>query len=152
MCCLMLLEPFISKTKRSLVRHSLIYVTAVFIIYLHFDYPQVIAPWMNVARLPYFFIVAICVAIAIRFSPGRRKLEFETTAMDYLVVLIVLSTLVYSAVQTDGIEISVFVVKVVVVLYACELMFVEKRARWNVLTVSSLLAAGIIGFRGIFQL
>jgi len=36
-----------------------------------------------------------------------------------------------------------------VLWYACELLVIEKRERWNVLTVSALAAAGILSVKGL---
>jgi len=63
--------------------------------------------------------------------------------------IIVLITVVYSYFELHNDSIAFFVAKLVVVLYACELMMIEKRNRWNILTISSLLAGGILAFRGV---
>jgi hypothetical protein len=127
---LMVVEAVFTQAHRSIIRRALVYMTATFVIYLQLDYPQ-------------------AVFTAIRFSPRRRRYEFNYTAMDYLMAIIVLITVVYSYFELHNDSIAFFVAKLVVVLYACELMMVETRNRWNILTLSSLLAGGILAFRGV---
>lgn len=146
---LMVVESVFTQAHRSIIRRALVYMTATFVIYLQLDYPQAVQNWAGLARMGFFFLVAGSVFTAIRFSPRRRRYEFNYSAMDYLMAIIVLITVVYSYFELHNDSIAFFVAKLVVVLYACELMMVEKRNRWNVLTVSSLLAGGILAFRGV---
>jgi UDP-GlcNAc:undecaprenyl-phosphate GlcNAc-1-phosphate transferase len=146
---LLLLEPFINKTTRSIVRRTLIYLIAAFVIYLHFDYPSVLTPWMTPLRYGFFFLIALSVAAAVRFSPRRRRFEFQTTAMDYLMVFLVLAALGYLTIQQAENWIGMFVVKLIIVLYACELSIIEKRERWTPLSLASLIAAAVLAFRGV---
>ncbi|MCP4410373.1 MAG: undecaprenyl/decaprenyl-phosphate alpha-N-acetylglucosaminyl 1-phosphate transferase [Gammaproteobacteria bacterium] len=146
---LLLIEPFFNKTTRSIVRRALIYLVAAFIIYLHFDYPQLIYSWIGPVRISVFSMIAVSVAVAVRFSPRRRKFEFETTAMDFLMVFMVFAALGYSTFQHHEKWIGIFVIKLVVVLYACELSIIERRERWTPLTIASLVAVAILSFRGL---
>lgn len=146
---LMVVEAVFTQAHRSIIRRALVYMTATFVIYLQLDYPQAVQSWISLARMSFFFLMAASVFTAIRFSPRRRRYEFNYTAMDYLMAIIVLITVVYSYFELHNDSIAFFVAKLVVVLYACELMMVEKRDRWNVLTISSLLAGGILAFRGV---
>jgi UDP-GlcNAc:undecaprenyl-phosphate GlcNAc-1-phosphate transferase len=146
---LMVIEAVFTQAHRSIIRRALVYMTATFVIYLQLDYPQALQSWAGLARMGFFFLVAGSVFTAIRFSPRRRKYEFNYTAMDYLMAIIVLITVVYSYFELHNDSIAFFVAKLVVVLYACELMMIEKRNRWNILTISSLLAGGILAFRGV---
>lgn len=149
---LLLLEPLFNNTTRSIVRRALIYVVSAFIIYLHFDYPQFIQPLLQPVRFAFFLLVAVSVALAVRFSPRRRKFEFQTTAMDYLMVFLVLVAFGYSAFHFEGNEIGVFIIKLVIILYACELSMVERRERWTPITISAFVAAAVLMLRGMFQL
>jgi UDP-GlcNAc:undecaprenyl-phosphate GlcNAc-1-phosphate transferase len=146
---LMVVEAVFTQAHRSIIRRALVYMTATFVIYLQLDYPQAVQSWAGLARMSFFFLVAGSVFTAIRFSPRRRRYEFNYTAMDYLMAIIVLITVVYSYFELHNDSIAFFVAKLVVVLYACELMMVETRNRWNILTLSSLLAGGILAFRGV---
>ena len=148
---LLLLEPLFNNTTRSIVRRSLIYVVSAFIIYIHFDYPQFIHPLLQPLRFTFFLLVAISVAVAVRFSPGRRKFEFQSTAMDYLMVFMVLVAFGYSTFQFDGNEIGEFVIKLIIVLYACELSVIERRERWTPITISVFVAAAVLMLRGLLH-
>lgn len=145
----LLIEPFFNKTTRSIVRRALIYLVAAFIIYLHFDYPQLVYPWIRPVRFAFFLMIAVSVAVAVRFSPRRRKFEFQTTAMDFLMVFMVFAALGYSTFQHHETWIGIFVIKLVVILYACELSIIERRERWTPLTISSLVAVATLSFRGL---
>jgi UDP-GlcNAc:undecaprenyl-phosphate GlcNAc-1-phosphate transferase len=146
---LLLLEPVFNKTTRSIVRRTFIYLIAAFVIYLHFDYPLAIIPWTAPLRYGFFFLIALSVAAAVRFSPRRRRFEFQTTAMDYLMVFMVLAASGYLTFQQAENWIGLFVIKIIVILYACELSIIEKRERWTPLSISSLLAAAILAVRGV---
>ena len=148
---LLLLEPLFNSTTRSIVRRALIYVVAAFIVYLHFDYPRFIHPLLQPLRFTFFLLVAVSVAVAVRFSPGRRKFEFQSTAMDYLMVFIVLLAFGYSTFYFGGNEIGVFIIKLIIVLYSCELSVIERRERWTPITVSVFVAAAVLMLRGLLQ-
>lgn len=146
---LMLVDMLFIDVTRSIARRALIYAVATFVIYLHLDYPEVITQWMGSIRYVFFTLVALSVAVAIRFSPRRRRFEFEATAMDYLMVVVVLITSIYAFFYTSDNIIMGFVVKLIIILYSCELMIIEKRNRWNVLTSSALIGAGVLAVRGL---
>ncbi len=65
-------------------------------------------------------LLAFAVGIAIKFSPRRKKFEFVTAAMDYLMVLIVLTNLLVSLPQPVAVynRIRLFVSEAVTRLYA----------------------------------
>jgi UDP-GlcNAc:undecaprenyl-phosphate/decaprenyl-phosphate GlcNAc-1-phosphate transferase len=146
---LLLIEPSLSRTLRSIMLRALIYVVATFIVYLNHNFPPLDVVWFDAVKPGFFVLLALATAIAIKFSPGRREFEFTTTAMDYLMVLIVLTSLVISHTQVVNNQVGLFVVEVVILLYACELLIVEKRERWNPLTLSVLATTGILMVRGL---
>ncbi len=148
---LLLLEPLFNKSTRSLARRALIYVIAAFVVFLHFDYEPLIHPLLQSLRFLFFALIAISVAVAIRFSPGRRKYEFQTTAMDYLMVFMVLVAFGYSIYYFNGNEMGEFIVKLIIILYACELSVIERRERWTPIAISSIATAAILMLRGGLQ-
>ncbi len=147
---LLLFEAFLKKPTRSMVRRVLIYLTIVCVVYLQLDFPRPAILWVTYLKLAFYMFTALAVGLAIRFSPKRRKHEFHTTAMDYLMLFVVVAAMGFSNIQIGGNYISVFVVKLVILLYACELMIIEKRKRWTLLTTSSLIASGMLGIKGLF--
>ena len=146
---LMVLELFFGNGPHSVMRRALIYVTAAFVVYLGIDYPL---EWMVVIEpinTAFFVLTAIAFVAAVKFSPRRRKLEFNTTATDYLVVLLLMAVLAASKGDLWGSEEIMFVVHMVVVFYGCELLITEKRSRWGGLSVASLATAIILAVRGV---
>jgi hypothetical protein len=43
-----------------------------------------------------------------------------------------------------------FVVQMIIVFYACELLITEKRGGWSWLSMGSLVAGVVLGVRGLF--
>lgn len=146
---LLLIESSLSVTSRSIILRALVYVVATFVIYLNHNFPSPHIAWLDSVQLGFFILLALAIAAAIKFSPRRREFEFRTTAMDYLMILIVLSSLILSQTQRVNDQISLFVFEVIILLYACELLIIEKRERWNPLTLSSLATTGVLMARGL---
>ncbi len=146
---LLALEIFFSKTPRSIMRRALIYITAAFIGYLSISFTPDWAVFFEPAKTLFFILTAIAFAVAVKFSPRRRKNEFETTATDYLVVFCLVAILTISKGDFWGNDGVMFVVQMIVIFYGCELLIMEKRGRWSGLSIASLIAAVILAVRGI---
>ena len=147
---LLLGEALLSQALRSTVHRALIYVTVVFILYLHNNFPPVDAAWLQPVELTFFTFMALAVATCIRYSPGRRQYEFHTTALDFLMMFLIPIVVLVSLTQLETGEKSLFVVKLAILLYACELQVIEKRLKWNLLTLAIVAAATIVMIRGIY--
>ncbi|MBA2409846.1 MAG: undecaprenyl/decaprenyl-phosphate alpha-N-acetylglucosaminyl 1-phosphate transferase [Gammaproteobacteria bacterium] len=147
---LLLVESSLSSTLRSIMLRALIYVVATFVVYLSYNHPPPDVMWLGLVKLMFLVALAFAIGTAIKYSPRRRQFEFTTTAMDYLMVLIVVTSLVVSQTQQVERQISLFVFEVIILLYACELQIIEKRERWNLLTLSSLATTGVLAVRGLF--
>ena len=146
---LLALEIFFSKTQRSIIRRALIYITAAFIGYLGISFTPEWAAFFEPAKSVFFILTAVAFAVAVKFSPRRRKNEFETTATDYLVVFCLVAILTISKGDFWGNDGVMFVVQMIVIFYGCELLIMEKRERWSSLSIASLVAALILAVRGI---
>jgi UDP-GlcNAc:undecaprenyl-phosphate GlcNAc-1-phosphate transferase len=146
---LLLIESSLSKTLRSIMLRALVYVVATLVVYLNYNFPPPPIAGFYPFKMIFFVWLAASIAVAIKFSPRRREFEFTTTAMDYLMALIVLTSLVVAQTQAGDRQISLFVFEVIVLLYACELLIIEKRERWNILTYASLATTGILMVRGL---
>jgi len=146
---LMVLELFFGVGPHSVMRRALIYVTAAFVVYLGISYRPEWMVLLEPVYTAFFILTAIAFIAAVKFSPRRRKLEFNTTATDYLVVLLLLAVLVASKGNLWGNEGITFVVQMVVVFYGCELLITEKRSRWGGLTIAALATAIILFVRGM---
>jgi UDP-GlcNAc:undecaprenyl-phosphate GlcNAc-1-phosphate transferase len=149
---LILVDLFAGKTQRSIMRRALIYVIAAQVGYLWVNFPPwtVFGGYTEWIETLFFMLVAVAFAAAVKFSPRRRKIEFELSATDYLVAFCLLAVLVISRGDLWGGGNLEFVVQMVVVFYACELLITEKRGGWNWLSLASMSAGIILGVRGMF--
>lgn len=148
---LLVIEVLFNNILRSITFRSLVYAIVAFIIYLQHNYPPVELAWFGVLEFMLFLLMAVAVYIAVKFSPRRRKYEFHATAMDYLMMIIISTTLLVSYQYLDVQQITLFVIKVIIMLYACELLVIEKRERWNILTYASLIASATLALRGVLS-
>jgi len=147
---LLVLEMVFNKTQRSIILRALIYITAAFIGYLGISFtPDWLVIYLEPVKTVFFILTAIAFAVAVKFSPRRRKTEFETTATDYLVVFCLVAILTISKGDFWGNDGVTFVVQMIVIFYGCELLIMEKRDRWSGLSVASLIAVLILAYRGL---
>ena len=132
-------------------RRGIIYITVVFVIYLStIDRVTWLNPWA--VGLEIIFYIAVCAAIflAIRFSPGRRKEEFKITSFDYLLLFLILGALLFakSPLLFGSFNVNIFIVVLAIILYASELLLVERRERMDFLGWAAFLTLVIIAVRG----
>ena len=146
---LLAIEIFFNKTQRSIILRALIYITAAFIGYLGISYTPDWLVFLEPVKTAFFILIAVAFAVAVKFSPRRRKTEFETTATDYLVVFCLVAILTISKGDFWGNDGVTFVVQMIVIFYGCELLIMEKRDRWSGLSIASLIAALILAYRGL---
>ncbi len=147
---LILLDLFVGSGQHSLMRRALIYVIAAQVGYLWVTYRP--AYWSGFAELGealFFSLIALAFAAAVKFSPRRRKIEFDLTATDYLVAFCLLAVLIISRGHLWGSGSVTFVVQMIIVFYACELLITEKRGGWSWLSIGSMLAGVALGVRGL---
>ena len=147
---LMVLELFFGVGPHSVMRRALVYITAAFVVYLGISYRLEWMEFLEPVNTGFFVLTAIAFVTAVKFSPRRRKIEFNTTATDYLVVLLLMAVLVASKGNLWGNEGIMFVVQMVVLFYGCELLITEKRSRWGGLTITALVTSVILVVRGLF--
>lgn len=149
---LILVDLFAGKAQRSIMRRALIYVIAAQVGYLWVSYPPwtVFGGYTELIETLFFMLVAVAFAAAVKFSPRRRKIEFELSATDYLVAFCLLAVLAISRGDFWGGDNLGFVVQMVIIFYACELLITEKRGGWNWLSLASMAAGIILGVRGMF--
>lgn len=96
-----------------------------------------------------FGIIGICLVLAMRFSPQRRRREFRATAMDYLILLLAIACAFTPLPVLSGLD-AWFFLYLPTTLYACELTLVERRERPDWLTFGALAAAATMVSRVIF--
>jgi UDP-GlcNAc:undecaprenyl-phosphate GlcNAc-1-phosphate transferase len=148
---LILLDLFVGRGQQSIMRRALIYIIAAQVGYLWVTYrPDYWTGLAEIGEAVFFALIAVAFAAAVKFSPRRRKIEFELTATDYLVAFCLLGVLVISRGNLWGTGNVSFVVQMIIVFYACELLITEKRGGWSWLSIASLVAGGVLGMRGLF--
>lgn len=132
-------------------RRIAIYTAIVFVVYLcAWDRTGWLRQWAVSAEMSYYALVVLCVAVAIKFSPGRRKEEFIVTSLDYLLVFIVVCSMLFSDYLPVGdFSIPMFIVALVVMLYAVELLIIERKTRTDWLGSAAAVALLIIAWRGL---
>jgi UDP-GlcNAc:undecaprenyl-phosphate GlcNAc-1-phosphate transferase len=148
---LILLDLFARSGQQSILRRAMIYVVAAQVGYLWVTYrPPFWTGLAELAEVLFFILIAVAFAAAVKFSPRRRKIEFELTATDYLVAFCLLAVLVISRGHLWGSGSVAFVVQMIVIFYACELLITEKRGGVSWLSIGSMVAGLVLGARGLF--
>lgn len=143
---LLMLHLLLSRDRESIVLRAISYVTAAFIVYLDSKYLASGTPLLNAMEIGYFAVLALAIGLAVRYSGA---IEFRTTPMDYLVILIVLSVGLLTNNSAHRAYIGAMAIKLVIVFYGCELIISRVTSRWNLLTLSSLATLIILGARGL---
>ncbi|MDO6461027.1 MraY family glycosyltransferase [Granulosicoccaceae sp. 1_MG-2023] len=134
------------------MRRSIIYTTAVFVIYLSvLDRPTWHNEWIGYIEFIFYAAVGLAIFVAIRFSPRRRKEEFDVTALDYLLMFVVVASLIFSQTteHVGGFNVNVFIVVLCIILYGTELMLVERKKRVDLLGKAVWITLTIIALRGL---
>ncbi len=132
-------------------RRGIIYITVVFIIYLStHDRITWLNPWAVGLEILYYVAVCVAIFLAIRFSPGRRKEEFKVTSFDYLLLFLIVGALLFakSPLLFGTFNVNIFIVVLAIILYASELLLVERRERIDLLGGAALITLVVIAIRG----
>jgi UDP-GlcNAc:undecaprenyl-phosphate/decaprenyl-phosphate GlcNAc-1-phosphate transferase len=147
---LILLDLIVGRGQQSIMRRALIYIIAAQVGYLWVTYrPDYWTGFAELGEAMFFTLIAMAFAAAVKFSPRRRKIEFELTATDYLVAFGLVAVLIISRGQLWGSGSVTFVVQMIIVFYACELLITEKRGGWSWLSIGSMVAGIVLGVRGL---
>jgi UDP-GlcNAc:undecaprenyl-phosphate/decaprenyl-phosphate GlcNAc-1-phosphate transferase len=125
-----------------------VFLTTSAVLYLYTHYRPFASGLSLVTEFAAVGLLATLAFIAVRFSPKRRKEEFRTTSMDYL--LVVFAVLAVIALRTIPSAVNpYFLVYLPIILYCSELLMVERRQRADWLPPAALAAAAIITVRGL---
>jgi len=142
---LMLLGLSLERSFVYLPLRLLVYVTIAFIVYLVTIYQ----PEQFVGADPFTYIfygvITAAVVLLIRINDTR---SFQTTPMDYLVVLMVIMIGILTRLGAVDSVISALILKIVILFYGSEIILSRMHARWNVFTSSVLLSLAVLGYRG----
>jgi len=130
-----------------------VYTATVFVVYLcawhrtEWDFE-----WGRYVEMGYYALIAACAGIAIRFSPRRRKEEFVVTSLDYLLFFIVVCSMLFSGYLPVGdFNLPIFIVALVIMMYAIELLMVERKTRTDWLGRAATVALVIMAGRGLYS-
>jgi len=142
----LLLELSFGNRSTSIVVRGIVYVTAVFTMYLVVVCtPKLLHEhdwWMAV----FFGIIVIAITFTIRFSKDEI---FKLTPLDYLIVCAVIGVVIVDNKRLFLDDIGVIAIQAIVLVYGCELLLSAARRRMTVLNVASLISMGIISVRGL---
>lgn len=147
---LIAVDLFTGYGQHTIMRRLLIYIIAAQVGFLWIYHRPVWSNYAGLAEVIVFALMAIAFIVAVKFSPRRRKIEFELTATDYLVAFSVLAVLITSKAGLWDVSSVAFVVQMVVILYSCELLITENRGKWSWLSAASMVAGLVLGVRGLF--
>lgn len=148
---LLALQSFNINPFRINARRGVIYITVVFVIYLStIDRVTWLNPWASGLEIIFYISVCMAIFLAIRFSPGRRKEEFKITSFDYLLLFLIVGALLFAKnpLLFGNFNVNVFIVVLAIILYASELLLVERRERMDFLGWAAFITLVIIAIRG----
>lgn len=142
----LLLRMLFQSRTDSVLTQAIGYITAAFVIYIESEFFNQSTPLLRALENTYFVLLAIAIGFAIRYD---TKADFKTTPMDYLVIFIALFAgfLLYNL--PDKAYLGFMAVKLIVIFYACELIFARMRGKWHVLNFSVLAALLVLSMRSL---
>ena len=122
------------------------FVTLGFSVYLVSTFPPV---WLlDQISLIYIFFVLMVVS---SFVVARITItdKFQITPLDYLVIIVVIIVGMLPGIDHGSSSMIWIAVQIIILFYACELTIQHMEKRLNILTVSAMLALGLIAIRGL---
>lgn len=140
-----LIELFSRRKSLPFTVRGSIYVVVLFSLFLAQGENSIGLPG-SAFNLAYFGLLAIAVAFAVRYS---AEIEFQTTPMDYLILLGVVMIGIGGGRLLQFRELSSVIVKAVILLYGCEVVIEKMRGRWNLLNIVTTLALGVLAYKGL---
>lgn len=140
----LLLDVALGRSVMSFTMRGTIYVVAVFVVYLA-------DPAMNgrIAALTessFFIGLTVLLALTVKYSAGVR---FETSPMDYLILGGVIIATVFGQGQFQNADVSMVMVKAVLLLYASEIIIERSRSRWSLLNLAAIACFVLFAWRGL---
>lgn len=120
-----------------------IYIMAIFAVYLSVHSQKLSSlPTLDVML---FGLLAVSIGIVVRYAIDKK---FQTSPMDYLIVFGVLAAAVFAGRYLEVKEVGVMIVKSMILLYGCELLYTRQGFRFSALSVATILSMGILAYRG----
>ena len=141
---IMLADLFFRKSKGFFL-HTGAYITVIFIGYLT-TFSERFSQVVNF-DLTFSVLIAMSIAIVVRYSTDKK---FQTSPMDYLIVFGVLAMAVFGGRYLQAQGVGIMVVKTMIMLYGCEVLYTHVEKRFNFLNISAIVVMAIMGYRGLF--
>lgn len=122
------------------------YAAAGFCVYLTVSTGVPLRIGLHAAELGYFAILAVAIALSVRYG---QEQSFHTTPTDYLIVFVMLTVGIVAARSPEMRDTLGMFVRGAVLLYGCELLLNRPgRGRFNLLFLSSLASLFVLAWRG----
>ena len=141
-----LLEMTFSRSEGSTVGRIIVYATAIFIVYLGLENGLATSAGLRLCDQIYFVLVSVAIALALRYA---RSPAFRLTPMDYLIAFVVLAVGFVSLTDSAYGHLSLLAVKVVIIVYGCEIVMSMRVRRWSAVTVAAVASLGIVSVKGL---
>lgn len=136
------------KRKDSVVFQAVNYATSAFMVYLGTKYFMRGSPVIEITLIWYFGMLALAVALTVRYASDFR---FSTTPMDYLVVSVVLIAGIVLHSHPEKALLGVMAIEAVVLFYACELIVTRAKRMWSLQNIATLLSLTFLGAKGFLD-
>lgn len=140
----MLVDLFYHREKNGISLRGGIYIIAIFSVYLAVHSARLSS--IPVFDIFYYGLLALCIGIVVRYATDKK---FQTSPMDYLIVFGVLAIAVFGGRYLEIKDIGILIVKSMIMLYGCELLYTRTSRNWSCLNISALIAMATIGIRGL---
>ena len=128
-----------------IIERACLYVTIVFVVYLLQIEPAVLSDY-KIYRNAYFVLLAIAVAIGMRYSGKER---FKVSTLDFLVIFAVITITNLPETFMENAIWGPAIVKVIVLFYGVELVLANMWRRWGVMRFSLMATLAVLSFRGL---
>ncbi len=143
--CLRLLR---SGAPASFMERVPVFMIVAAVLYLYTEHPPFGSGVAQATETVGIIAIGLMAVMAVRYSPRRRRREFRTTALDVLLIILVLLTFV--AVQSTPLQFNpLFLLYAPILLYGSELLLVERRDRREWLMTAVAVSATILLLRGL---
>ncbi|MEZ5541468.1 MAG: MraY family glycosyltransferase [Pseudomonadota bacterium] len=143
---LMLVRLSVASMARFLPLRAICYMAIAFVVYLVNTYQPPYLSGADPVTYIFFGLMVAAIAFSIRFV---ERGSFRLTPTDFLVIIAIASLAILSGRGIVDSAITAITLKSIILFYGCELVLNRIRYRWNVFTISALLALVVISLRGM---
>lgn len=141
----LLISLILKERPQALQNRVVVYVAVAFVVYLAGDSPWARLGVFETFDVIYFSVVALALALAIRYT---ARDVFRLTPMDYLVGLGVLLVGAANGGHLAGAEIPSMLIKIIILFYGSEWLISRADRRWNGLFLGAIGSLLLLAMRG----